>query len=463
MNTSWTDTGRIASHWRPDPASPGRVRCELCPRHCRPRDGEVGFCKVRGPVDGSMRALSYGRSVTATEEVIETEAVNHYRPGARNLSLGNVGCMMSCSFCQNWETSQVEHLDPRVPRRYTPEQIVELCLTHDIGIISWTYNDPVVWHEFVVDTSRLARAHGIATLYKSAFYIESRPVEELIDCIDVFSLSLKSMSEDFYRRITLGRLPPVLERIQQVARSGRHLELSQLVIPELNDDDADLERTIQWVGEHLGSEVPLHFVAFHPAYRYQSVDRTPVATLMRARELALAAGIEHCYLGNVYRPECNDSLCRGCGATLVSRFGLTAEIRHLGADGRCTGCDRLSAIIEAHGGRQRHPVQLSSAVPERLTHLWQGEVHSAHISRVVEGSMARSAITVTPIGDGVPMTRRLGGGLDRLIVSRQGPGDRGFRLSWADDAQFAVLPVLDRAHFPVLTRTAAEPGLEVQA
>ena len=242
------------------------------------------FCKVRGTVNGELHTFNFGKSVQATEEVIETEAVNHFMPAARILSLGNIGCMMSCDFCQNWQTSQVGHLDPSVVQHFTPEEVVQTAIDAKIGVISWTYNDPVVWHEFVVATSKLAQAAGIKTLYKSAFYIEEEPVKELIEVIDIFSISLKSLDEKFYKKLTRARLQPVLDRVEQGYKSGRHLELSQLVIPGLNDQGEDVKRTVDWVKETLGPEVPLHFVAFHPAYKYTKVDGTPVSTLGRGRE-----------------------------------------------------------------------------------------------------------------------------------------------------------------------------------
>jgi pyruvate formate lyase activating enzyme len=255
---------RLAQHWIP--FKKNRAECRLCPRHCRPKNDRMGFCGVRGTIDGEFRSFNFGQSLAATEEIIETEAINHFAPGARILSMGNVGCMMACSFCQNWKTSQIQHLDYQSVRHYTPEQLIELCLENDIPIISWTYNDPVVWHEFVVETSGLAHKNGIKTLYKSAFYIEEEPVKELIECIDIFSLSLKSLDEKFYQKETKATLKPVLERIKQVAISDRHLEISQLVIPELNDGDKDINQTIDWLIDNVGNHVPLHFVAFHPAY-----------------------------------------------------------------------------------------------------------------------------------------------------------------------------------------------------
>lgn len=439
---SWQNTARVADFATPVPGT-DRVACSLCPRGCRPGEGQAGFCGVRAVHGGRLRALNYGRSVAATEEVIETEAVNHYAPGARILSLGNVGCMMACSFCQNWETSQVKHLQERSVRHYTPHEVVDICLAHGIPMISWTYNDPVVWHEFVVETSRLAQAAGIKTLYKSAFYIEREPVEELIDCIDVFSLSLKSMDDGFYRKVCKARLQPVLDRIEQVHASGRHLELSQLVIPELNDDDEDLRRTVDWVVDAVGTGIPLHFVAFHPAYQYTSVERTSPETLLRARAIAVAAGVRHCYLGNVFIPGINDTRC-GCGATLVERYGLHARRVALGDDGRCTACAAVAPIAAADLGVAAAPEPVATA--REVAFDWGDGVNSAHVHRRDGG---RDPVTVGLRHADRHYTRRLGAGLDRFIVSKGSDADLGFSLELPLGVEVEILPVLDRAHFPV--------------
>ena len=451
----------VAGHWHSiDDA--GRVECTLCPRHCKLRPGQIGACGVRGNLDGSLHTFNYGKSVAATEEVIETEAVYHFSPGRRILSLGNIGCMMACDFCQNWKTSQVRHLDPGVVKTYTSGEILDLCEENGIGIISWTYNDPVVWHEFVRDTSRLAERQGLRTLYKSAFYIEDAPARELVDCIDIFSLSLKSMDEKFYRRVAKGELGPVLERIKLIHRSGRHLEISQLVIPDLNDALDDIQKTIHWVLDNLGDEVPLHFVGFHPAYRYNRVERTPVETLLRARDEALAAGIRYCYLGNSYREGVSDTDCSRCGHTLVARYGLTASVAGITPGGACSACGLPSPIrfpFDAQS-RSEHP---SSARPpairpairpegQSLRFRWTPDVNSVHVG--VNGSSpdhhGKSFEVIVQHLDTSHVQRlRLGRGLERAIVSKSGERDRGIVITWNAPRDVRVLPVLDRAHFPV--------------
>jgi pyruvate formate lyase activating enzyme len=445
----WKFESRPARHWVHH-SEPSRVECHLCPRHCKPRPGQTGFCRVRGNVGGALHTFNYGVSVQATEETIETEAVNHYWPGARILSLGNVGCMMSCSFCHNWETSQIKHLDAGVVHHYTPEQVVELALAHGIRMLSWTYNDPVVWHEFVVDTARLARQHGIRNLFKSAFYIEEEPVRDLIEVIDVFSLSLKSMSAEFYRKVTGGELQPVLDRIRQVHASGRHLEISNLVVTDLNDTAEDALTTVRWILDTLGPDVPLHFVRFHPSYKYTNVGRTPVPALLQAREIALAEGVRYCYIGNLYQPGVSDTACHTCGHLLVKRFGLTVTIAGLSRDGHCARCGAAGPIREPFGGGGDRPATTGPAAigANEFQFMWNAEVNSVHI--LTPDGAGAFTLDVARVPNDERKQLHAGGGLGRVILSRASPEETGFVVRWPDDVAVHFLPVLDRAHFPVL-------------
>ncbi len=435
---------RVAQHWKPFKTD--RAECHLCPRHCRPKNNKMGFCGVRGTVDGKIHTFNYGQSLAATEEIIETEAINHFSPGARILSMGNVGCMMACSFCQNWETSQVKHLDRKIVRHYTPEQLVEICLQNKIPIISWTYNDPVVWHEFVIETSRLAQKNGIKTLYKSAFYIEEEPVKELIQCIDIFSLSLKSLNEDFYQKQTKAKLQPVLERIKQVAASGNHLELSQLVIPELNDSDEDIKQTIDWVIEYVGVDVPLHFVAFHPAYQYTHVGRTNIDALIRARFLAQAKGMKYIYLGNTYEQGINNTSCQICGVILIERYGLHSTNHNLDELSCCTQCGALSPVIEPIT-TENNSLSIDIISEKQIEILWDREVQSAHVFQL-KNHGKKDTLFIRSIGTDDRIIKELSFGLDRFIVSRRSPDEQGVLISWNSECEYQNLAVLDRAHYP---------------
>jgi len=442
-------TGQAAKHWVY--FKENRAECRLCPRHCRPKNERMGFCGVRGTVNGEIQTFNFGQSLAATEELIETEAVNHFWPGARILSMGNVGCMMACSFCQNWETSQTQHLDYQMVRQYSPEQLVEMCLENQIPIISWTYNDPVVWHEFVIETSKLAQQNGIKTLYKSAFYIEEEPVKELLECIDIFSLSLKSLNDSFYRKHTKARLQPVLDRIKQIADAGAYLELSQLVIPELNDSDEDVEHTIDWVLDNIGADVPMHFVAFHPAYQYTHVERTDLATLKRARDMALQKGLKYVYLGNTHEADLNDTLCQSCGALLVKRYGLHASVENLDQQSCCTECGTQSPIIKPLKGVQAKPVGHHSPHSPQAKQLiinWNEEAQSAHILQLKGAKDTTDTLIIHSIGIDKSVVKQLSAGLDRFIVSRQSLQETGIIISWDSEYEYQNLDVLDRAHYP---------------
>lgn len=427
----------------------GRVQCHLCPRHCTLSPDRYGFCKVRKNSGGELVTLNYGVSVQLTEEVIETEAVNHFRPGARILSLGNVGCMMRCTFCQNWATSQAAHVREEDVRRYTPEEVVETALAHGIGILSWTYNDPVVWHEFVLDTARLARRHGILNLYKSAFYIGPEAVDELREVIDIFSLSLKSMDPAFYTRMTRARLEPVLAAMKQVRRFGdRHLEISNLMVTGGNDTLEDAAKVARWMLDELGDDVPLHYVRFHPAFEYTGVERTDIDVLKAAREQALAMGVKHCYLGNVFEPgPWSDTACRACGAVLVKRFGLRSSTPGLGADGRCRACGAASAVAVAPPAPA---VAVSGeSLPHEITHLWSGEIGSGHVQvRNLTGA-PQTVVLRRDLrearGESIPLRP---GEEWRFLVSRTAPDSPGVAVSHADGVGVEFWDVLDRAHFP---------------
>ena len=443
----WRRSSRPASHWHHSPKDDGRIICTLCPRHCRMKEGQFGFNGVRGVRGGELRTFNYGKSVAASIETIETEAVYHFAPGARILSLGNIGCMMSCDFCQNWETSQVKHLKPSVVRHYTSEQIVQMCLNSGINVISWTYNDPVVWHEFVVDTSRLAQQHGIRTLFKSAFYIEEAPVRELLECIDIFSISLKSMDADFYRRVTKGRLQPVLDRIKQVHASDRHLEISQLVVTGRNDKPEDFQKTVDWVATELGPDVPVHFVAYHPAYKYTEAPRTPPEVLHKAREVALAGGLRYVYLGNLYEEGAANTHCTSCDHLLVDRFGLTTKIVGVTPDNTCASCGAPSPLTRPFEGTQEVERPDDFAAVSQETYTWNDEVNTLHIECP---DTSHAVVLVARCLDGTrESTYLLGRGVSRVAVSRASEAERAVELSWNTDDKLDIYPILDRAHFPV--------------
>ena len=436
---------KIADFWIENKAN-NTVICKLSPRNCELKEGQMGFCGVRGNVGGSLHTYNYGVGVEATIETIETEAVYHFKPGTKILSLGNVGCMMACKFCQNWTTSQVRHLNKSNLRFFTPEGIIKMAKDNAIDIISWTYNDPVVWHEFVKDTSRLAKEAGIKTLYKTALYIEPEPLEELIELIDVFSVSLKSMNAKMYRKFTKGELAPVLNAILQIAKSKAHLEISQLIVTDINDDGTDAQKTAQWIIENIGNHIPLHFVGYHPAYVYNK-PRTPLSVLLNARNIAKKEGIKYCYLGNVYRDDVSNTHCTNCNNLLIQRFGLTIINKGLNKQNKCTKCGTIAPIKGVIKGLENNYKPSGINFIEKETVQWSIEKNSLHIIQT-KGDKLHIKVIREP--EEKEEYYELNKGIERLILSKATADENQIKISTTNNEAVTIVPVLDRAHYPVL-------------
>lgn len=432
------------------------VRCHLSPRNCRIRPGQHGFCMVRANRDGRLVSLNYGRSVHATEETIETEAVFHYEPGARILSMGNIGCMLNCDYCHNWKTSQARFVDDKDVYYYTPEEVVDIAVRHGIKVLSWTYNDPVVWHEFVVETARLAQQQGIVNLYKSAFFISPEAIEELIPVIDIFSISIKSMDPKYYRKITKGWIEPVLDGTEMVYRAGKHVEVSTLMVTDLSDNEKTARDMANFVLGRLGPEVPTHFVRFHPDYKMTDTIRTPVERLERARIVAKEMGVHHVYLGNVYDTESTNTWCRNCGELLVTRYGLTASILGVDAEGVCTNCG-TSANMRRIPDVPSVPVvaDLPNGINFDVASFdWHGDIRALHVQ-------VRNDSATT---DRVYHRRHRSGGESpwqviemapgesyRFIAAKSLPDELGVTVAVPPTCTSSLHQVFDRAHFPTTT------------
>jgi pyruvate formate lyase activating enzyme len=433
----------------------GRVQCHLSPRKCRIPVGGLGFCGVRYNQDGRLMTVNYGKSVPVTEERIESEAVYHYAPGARILSLGNIGCMLKCDFCQNWQTSQARLVRDQDVARYTPEQVIDYALRHDIGILSWTYNDPVVWHEFVMDTARLGRQAGLKNLYKSAFAIGPEAIDELLEVMDIFSISLKSMDAAYYRKFTRGEMQPVLDGILQVFRArqggqGPHLELSNLCLTGRNDNLTEARRVCDWMLDKLDDCVPLHYVRFHPDYLYTHVERTSVEFLEAARWQALDAGLKYVYIGNTSGTASVDTYCPSCGHTAIRRSGGTLEQTH--DHGRCGRCGYQIPIFDlppaAHSAASADGRTVRS-----MTHVFRGAIGAAHVEQATEARIRYVFLDEagTELGSGQSSCLR-------FLVSRPGPRAAAVRIDLETDTEIRIMEVFDRAHFPTATVQQSERG-----
>jgi len=325
----------------------GRLLCTLCPRQCRLGEGQAGFCYVRQNQGGQMVLLAYGKSTGFAVDPIEKKPLYHFLPGTDVLSFGTVGCNLGCRFCQNWNISKArESGRGMVP--LTAEEVVALAESSGCPSIAFTYNDPVIWAEWAIDVARVARRRGIRTVFVTAGYVEEKAREEIFACMDAANVDLKAFTEEFYEKVTLSHLAPVLETLEWLARDGRvWTEVTNLVIPGLNDDPGETRRLAEWIGKHMGQDVPLHFSAFHPTWKMADRPPTPPATLTQARRIAREVGLRHVYTGNVHDREGQSTLCPGCGQVLVERDWNSVRRNRLGPGGTCQGCgERIAGRYE---------------------------------------------------------------------------------------------------------------------
>lgn len=344
LHRQWNDVSKEAYLY--EKLEDDKTRCGLCPRRCTISPGNVGYCKVRKNIDGTLYAQSYGKATHITIEKIETEALFNYMPGSDILSLGNFGCNLDCDYCQNWKYSQFQYTSPENIFTYTSEDVIKKALDNNIPILSWTYNDPAVWFEFVYDTAKLARRYGLKNLFKSAFFLTEEAVKMLLEVIDVFAISIKAMDEEYYKQFTKGWLRPVLNNTQLVHQSGIYYEISNLVVTGLTNNDENYIKMINFILAELSPNTPIHFTRFHPDYKYTHVPKTPEQDVVNARNLALSKGIRYAYIGNTFANECLNTYCPNCKALLIERFGLSTYIKEaLQEDGVCKNCGTKTQII----------------------------------------------------------------------------------------------------------------------
>jgi pyruvate formate lyase activating enzyme len=316
----------------------GRVQCDLCPRACRLHEGQHGFCFVREARGGAIVLSSYGRASGFCVDPVEKKPLFHFLPGTSVLSFGTAGCNLGCRFCQNWDISRSRDAR-RLSDEASPERIAQAAKSLGCASVAFTYNDPVVFHEYAVDTAIACRAVGLRTVAVTAGYVCAEPRAEFYRHMDAANVDLKAFTERFYREVCAAELAPVLETLRYVRReTTTWLEVTNLVIPGRNDDPAETEALARWMVENLGADTPLHLTAFHPDWRMLDVPPTPVATLRRAREVAKRAGLRHVYTGNVTDPDGARTSCAACGSPLVERAGYEVTGWGLDAQGRCRSC-----------------------------------------------------------------------------------------------------------------------------
>lgn len=356
-----------ARWWEPDEKEPGdgRVRCDLCPRHCRIRPGQRGFCFVRANDSGSLILDTYGRSSGFCLDPIEKKPLNHFLPGTSVLSFGTAGCNLGCKFCQNWDISTSRETD-RLTDAASPEQIADAAVRAGAASVAFTYNDPVIFAEYAIDIAAACRARGIRTVAVTAGYILPPARAEFFAAMDAVNIDLKGFDPAFYREITGAELDVVLETIEYVAGTDTWLELTTLLIPGHNDSDAEIEAMCRWVVETIGPDVPHHFSAFHPDHRMGDVPRTPEKTLVRALQIARAAGEHFPYTGNVHYKDGDTTFCPECSDMLVVRDWYAMVDYQLGPGASCPSCGaRIPGVFDDAGpgdfGARRIPLRITAA------------------------------------------------------------------------------------------------------
>jgi pyruvate formate lyase activating enzyme len=316
----------------------GLVQCLLCARRCAIGPGGRGDCGARMNVAGQLRSLVYGRPLAVHVDPIEKKPFFHFLPGSEAYSLGTAGCPLHCRFCQNWQLSQARPED-HPPPFVAPRALAGAASARRTPVIAFTYNEPTIQLEYIADVAAEARMLGVRCAIVSCGFMTEAPLAELCGVLSAVKIDLKGFSPGFYREVCRAELAPVLRSIVQVARHGVHLELVNLVVPTLNDAPELLAGLADWVVAELGRDVPVHFTRFHPDYQLQNLPPTPVATLERAREIAMARGIRFAYVGNVPGHPGNHTYCPGCGKVVIARSGFFVTDRQLDG-GRCRSCGR---------------------------------------------------------------------------------------------------------------------------
>jgi len=340
----------------------GRVQCDLCPRFCKLHADQRGLCFVRQNLDDQIVLTTYGRSSGYCIDPIEKKPLNHFLPGTPVLSFGTAGCNLACKFCQNWDISKSREIDTLADEA-SPELIATAAEKLDCRSVAYTYNDPVIFHEYAIDVAKACREKGIKSVAVTAGYVCPEPRKEFYQYMDAANVDLKAFTEDFYHKITGSHLAPVLETLEYIKHETNvWLELTTLLIPGKNDSEKEIDEMSQWVVEKLGPDVPMHFSAFHPDWKMMDVAPTPKATLVRAREIAMQNGVRYAYTGNVHNEAGDSTYCHQCGEKLIGRDWYVLTDWKLSSDGKCTSCGTPCAgVFEAtHGawGSKRLPVRL---------------------------------------------------------------------------------------------------------
>jgi len=313
-----------------------KVKCNLCPHSCLIGDTKRGLCGVRENRSGVLYSLIYGKASSVHPDPIEKKPLFHFLPGSTSISFASIGCNLFCQHCQNFTLSRARFDDYDLTN-LTPEDVVRYAKTTNSKSVSWTYNEPTIWHEFTSVASKASHDAGFKTVYVTNGFIQEEPLRQLKGVIDAMNIDVKAFKENFYRKICGGRLAPVLRACELAVELGIHVELTYLIIPGQNDSEMEMADFCKWVTNSLRANVPVHFSAFHPDYKMTSVPSTPASTMKIAYDVAKKAGLEFVYLGNIYAGDRDDTFCPKCNSRVIEREGFYVRQANLKGN-KCGKC-----------------------------------------------------------------------------------------------------------------------------
>jgi len=323
--------------WYYDKLDDGKVQCNLCPHHCIIASEKSGICRVRTNVKGSLQADMYGLLSAMQFDPVEKKPLYHFFPGNEILSVGSLGCNLRCACCQNYEISQTGKAGfPRL-QQLAIEDVLQLALRNDNNLgVAYTYNEPFMWYEFMADIAGEIRAAGKKNVVVSNGYVNEKPLREILDVTDAFNIDIKSFDEKVYRKFAHADLKPVLSNLTVISQSGKHLEITLLIVPGVNDSITEFSSMVDWIGLNLGTNIPLHLSRYFPRYRMNE----PATTFDKLREFASFASekLNYVYIGNVPEGGYQDTICPSCGTTVIKRLGYSVHFKSLDGEGCCAVC-----------------------------------------------------------------------------------------------------------------------------
>lgn len=316
--------------------TPKGLKCQLCPNKCKIKPDEEGDCRTRINVDGKLYSIAYGNPCAVHVDPIEKKPLYHFCPTSTAFSIATAGCNLACLNCQNWEISQTS---PQKTKNYDlmPEKVVEQCLEYGCKSIAYTYSEPIAFYEYTLDTAKIAREKGVKNIIVSAGYIHEKPLREWCKYIDAANIDLKSFSNETYEMLNAGTLEPVLNTLKILKEEGVWLEITNLIVPSWTDDLDVIKEMCEWLAENGFKDSPLHFSRFHPQYQLTNLPATPISTLEKARDIAIKAGINYVYIGNVPGTIAENTYCPGCKKIVIKRKGYRLLENNI-ENGKCKFC-----------------------------------------------------------------------------------------------------------------------------